>query len=112
MNKLIQSAIAFGLSVAAFTSTASSAYSYGPTAADVCRDRVTRDASGNVLRYRDNALSAPSDVRGRTLVYLNAKVNVGGSLETRRVQCEVSNLHRKVLTASVANGRFVRDMTS
>ena len=111
MNTFIQSAIAVGLSVAALTSSATSVYSYGSTPADVCRAHVTEDAAGKALRYRGSALTAPSDVRGRTLVYLNAKVKVDGKLEERRVQCEVSNLHRKVLTASVASGRFVQDVT-
>ena len=112
MNRFIQKAIVVGLSIAAFTSNASGVYSYGSNPADVCRGHVTKDTAGIALRYRGNALTAPSDVRGRTLVYLNAKARVDGRLEDRRVQCEVSNLHRRVLTASVASGRFVQEVTS
>ena len=112
MNRFMKVAFAAGLSIAAFTSNAAGVYSYGSTPADVCRGHVTQDAAGNRLHYRANALTAPSNVQGRTLVYLNAKVRVDGALAERRVQCEVSNLHRKVLIASVANGRFVRDRTS
>ncbi len=112
MNKFTQYAIAIAISAVACHSNAASPYTYGASAGDICRHHVTEDAAGKPLRYRGDALIAPAEVRGRTLVYLNAKVNVDGKLQARRVHCEVSNLHGKVLAASVASGRFVQSATS